>query len=206
MLADDDTTKILTSPRRAVTRWVALGQIGFAAGIGLCVISSPHLVLHANEGGISNFGVHAKTVAPYTAALLLPAALTFRASRLIAAHSPQRRLREILTVYSGLILLTLLTTYLYKVDTPLKIVHVGVGVVLTVFEMGTSLWMCREIRALYGVVILEFVGFVLAALTIVGVLHLLFVTQLVVGAAFAVILVRACRVLISPTRPSPTSA
>ena len=200
MLADDARTTSLASSDRAVARWVALGQIGFAIGIGLCVLLSPHLVLHANEGGISNFGVHAKTVVPYTVALLLPAVLTFRASRLLGAHS---RLREILTVYSGLILLTLLTTYPYKIDTPLKIVHVGAGAVLTVFEMGAALWLCRAMRALYGVSLLQFVGFILAALTIVGVLHLLFVTQLIVGVAFAIIVVRACRVVSSGKRPTP---
>jgi hypothetical protein len=199
MLADDDTTKIPTSPARAIARRVALGQIGFAAGIALCVILSPHLVLHTNEGGISNFGVHAKTVVPYTVALLLPAVLTFRASRLVGSRSRESHLRAILTVYSGLILLTLLTTYTYKVDSPLKIVHVGVGVVLTLFEMGTALWMCRQIHALYGVLVVEFVGFVLAALTIVGALHLLFATQLIVGVAFALIVVRTCRVLTTLT-------
>jgi hypothetical protein len=205
MLTDDDTTKFLRSPPRVIAHWVAMGQMGFAVGIGLCVILSPHLVLHADEGGISNFGVHAKTVVPYTVALMLPAVLTFRASRLVGSRSREGHLRAILTVYSGLILLTLLTTYTYKIDTPLKIVHVGVGVLLTVFEMGASLWMCRQMHALYGVVVVEFVGFVLAALTIVGALHLLFATQLIVGVAFAIILVQACRVVNSSTRSSPTN-
>ncbi len=200
MLADNDTTASSASPGR-VARWVATGQIGFAAGVGICVAVSPHLVLHANEGGISNFGVHAATVVPYSAALLVPAILTFRASRQVGSYSEERRLREILTVYSALLLLTLVTTYSYKIDTPLKIVHVGVGVVLTLFEMGSALWMSREIHALYGVVIVQFAGFILAALTIVGVLHLLFVTQLIVGLAFALVLVRTCQVLTTPTEP-----
>jgi len=200
MLADNDMTESLASPGPVIVRLVALGQIGFAVGIAVCVALSPHLVLHSNEGGISNFGVHAKTVAPYTVALALPGLLTYRASRLVGSHSPAHGLRNVLAVYSGLILLTLLTTYTYKIDSPLKVVHVGVGVLLTVFEMGAALWMCRETHALYGVAVVQCVGFVLAALTIVGVLHLLFVTQLMVGVAFAVIMVRTCLILTTPTK------
>jgi hypothetical protein len=181
--------------RRLVVREVAVGQIGFATGIVLCVALRPHLVLHANEGGISNFGVHRETVAPYTVALALPALLSYRAARLIASRTNLRPLRIVLTGYSVLLLLTLLTTYTYKIDTPLKDVHVGAGALLTIFEMGSSMWMCARIRALFLVVTFEGAGFLLAVLTIVGVLHLLFVTQLVVGVAFALILVRTCGVL-----------
>jgi hypothetical protein len=178
---------------------VVLGQIGFAADIALCVALRPHLVLRADEGGISNFGVHLETVAPYTVALGLPILLTYLASRHLASLPSVRHLRTLLTGYSVLLLLTLLTTYAYKIDTPMKDIHVGAGAVLTILEMVSSLWMCRAIRALYGVLIFEIAGFVLAALTIVGVLHLLFLTQLMVGAAFAVILIRTCRVLTTPT-------
>ncbi len=206
MLANDDQTRSFASSGRAVVILVALGQIAFAAGIALCVVLSPHLDLHVNEGGISNFGVHAKTVAPYTVALASPALLSYLASRLVYRHSAEGHLRVVLRAYSGLILLTLLTTYTYKIDTPLKIIHVAVGVVLTIFEMGASLWMSHEIHALYGVVALQLVGFVLAALTIVGVLHVLFVTQMVMGVAFALVIVRTCRVLTAPSAPSAPDA
>jgi hypothetical protein len=203
MRATNDRPEFSSATSRRVVRLVAVGQMGFAAGIALCVALRPHLVLHADEGGISNFGVHLETVVPYTVALGLPALLTFRASRHIAPSSP--RLRTLLGGYSVLILFTLLTTYTYKIDEPLKIIHVGVGALLTIFEMGSSWWMCRQTRALYGVLTLEFVGFVLAALTIVGVLHLLFVTQLMVGAPFALILIRTCGALASSTASSDES-
>jgi hypothetical protein len=201
MRAGHDETDF-SAPRGRTVRLVTWGQIGFAAGIALCVALRPHLVLHADEGGISNFGVHLETVVPYTVALALPALLTYRASRLVASRTSLRRLRTVLTGYSALLFLTLFTTYAYKIDTPLKDIHVGAGAVLTIFEMGTSLWMCAQVRALYGVLTFEFAGFLLATLTIVGVLHLLFVTQLMVGAAFAVILVRTCVVLTSSTTAS----
>jgi hypothetical protein len=187
-----------------VVRLVLFGQLGFALFLALCVVLSPHYVLRSNEGGISNFGVHLKTVVPYSVALILPAALTYWASRFVVPSNTRlHRLRVVLVGYSVLVLLVLLSSFTYKIDTPLKDVHVGVGVVITVFEMAASLWIQRELRALAAVLVVEFAGFVLAALTIFGVLHLLFVTQVLVGVAFAIFLVQACRVL---TMPSNTSA
>jgi hypothetical protein len=181
---------------RLVVRFVAAGQIGFALFIALCVALSPHYVLKANEGGISNFGVHLRTIVPYSIALLVPAALTYAASRLVVpVDARPRYLQIILVAYSALILLTLLTTYTYKIDEPLKVVHVGVGAIITIFEMGATLWMYRELHALLAVLVVQVIGFVLATLTIFGALHVLFATQIAVGVPFAWFLVRTCRVL-----------
>ncbi|MFY9783125.1 MAG: hypothetical protein WAK12_06295 [Acidimicrobiales bacterium] len=190
-----------SASKHPVASLVAFGQVGFAVFIGLCVVLHPGYVIKANEGGISNFGVHLKTVVPYSLALVLPAGLTYRASRLIDASSdPLGYLRTVLRFYSVLILLTLLTTYTYKIDTAFRDLHVGVGVVITIFELGASLWMYRELRALVAVLSLELVGFVLATLTIFGALHLLFATQMLSGVAFAILLVQTCRVLTTPSR------
>jgi hypothetical protein len=181
---------------RLVVRFVAAGQIGFALFIALCVALSPHYVLKANEGGISNFGVHLRTIVPYSIALLVPAALTYAASRLVVpVDARPRYLQIILVAYSALILLTLLTTYTYKIDEPLKVVHVGVGAIITIFEMGATLWMYRELHVLLAVLVVQVIGFVLATLTIFGALHVLFATQIAVGVPFAWFLVRTCRVL-----------
>jgi hypothetical protein len=186
---------------RAVAKLVAFGQIGFALFIGLCVVLHPGYVIRANEGGISNYGVHLKTVVPYSLALLLPAGLTYRASRhLDVSSEPRRHLCTVLRFYSGLIFFTLLTTYTYKIDTTFRDVHVGVGVVITIFELGASLWMYRVLRTLVVLLFFELVGFVLATLTIFGALHLLFATQVISGVAFAILLVQTCRVLTTANR------
>jgi hypothetical protein len=57
---------------------VALGQVGFAFFLAICVAIHPGLVLKVNEGGMSNYGVHAKTAIPYTLALAMAAGLTAR--------------------------------------------------------------------------------------------------------------------------------
>jgi hypothetical protein len=184
------TTEKLGSSHSA--RDVAWGQIGFAVFIGVCVALHPGEVLKANEGGISDYGVHAKTVVPYTLALGLPSVLTYLAARRLRVASPTaRRLRALLFTYSALLALTLLSTYPYTLDRTLADLHIAVGVVITVFETCASLWMYLTVRRYIPVLVTQLLGLVLAALAIVGVLHVLFLSEVVSGVAFAYLLVRA---------------
>jgi hypothetical protein len=185
---------------RAAT-FVGVGQWGFALGLATCVAIHPGFVLKANEGGVSDYGVHVETAVPYYLALVLAAGGAY----LAATHARDstilpRRLRAVLLFYSVLIVLTLASTFGYTRDTPQRDVHVGVGIVLTVFEVVATLWMYRERRGDLGLVLAQLAGVVVAGLTIVGLLHLLFVTEIVTGASFAVLLFRTTRQLSNPTR------
>jgi len=52
---------------------VAVGQWGFAGGVAIAVALHPGFVLKANEGGISDYGVHLRTAVPYDLALVCAA-------------------------------------------------------------------------------------------------------------------------------------
>ncbi|HVA71022.1 MAG TPA: hypothetical protein VNF08_06840 [Acidimicrobiales bacterium] len=184
-------------PRAA--RYVAWSQIGFAFFLAICVALHPGLVLKVNEGGMSNYGVHAKTAVPYTLALVSAAGLTYWAARLIpVTTSLARQFRTLLHTYSGLILLTLVTTYGYTLNAPLKYVHVAVGVATIVFESVASIWLYRTVRRLGAVLFVQLLGLVLAALTFFGALHVLFLSQILTGGAFAILLVLTCRRVAPP--------
>lgn len=182
--------------RRAIIRDVALGQLGFLFFLAVCVALHPGLVLKANEGGMSNYGVHLKTVVPYTLALLSPGLFTQRATaRFRVMSARQRQFRLLLLTYCVLIILTLLTTYGYTLDTVQRDVHVAVGVVIIVFESAASLWMYHALRRHRGILVVQLLGLALAALTFFGALHVLFLSQIVTGGAFAILLVATCRQL-----------
>jgi hypothetical protein len=185
---------------RAAT-FVGVGQWGFAFGVALCVVIHPGFVLKANEGGVSDYGVHVKTAVPYYLALALAASgAYFAATHARDSTSLPTRLRALLLCYAVLIALTLVSTFGYRLDTPQRDVHVGVGIVLTVFEVVASLWMYRERRGDLGLVLVQLAGVVVAGLTIVGLIHLLFVSEIVTGASFAVLLFRTTRQLSTATR------
>ncbi len=191
----DDERRVPRIPH-AVTRDVAVGQIGFLFFLVVCVALHPGLVLKANEGGMSNYGVHLKTVLPYTLALLWPAFFTQRATARLRVMSPrQRRFRFLLLTYCVLITLTLLTTYGYTLDTVQKDVHVAVGVMIIVFESAASWWMYHALGRHRDVFVVQLLGLALAALTFFGALHVLFLSQIITGGAYAILLVATCREL-----------
>jgi hypothetical protein len=195
------TRKSQVSPhvyRPNAATFVALGQWGFAVGVAIAVALHPGFVLKANEGGISDYGVHLKTAVPYDLALVSAALGAY----LAATHARDsanvlRGLRSVLLAYAFLVAVTLVSTFGYTLDRPQRDLHVGVGSVLTVFEGVVSLWMYRERRGDLPLVLIQLAGLVLGALTIVGFIHLLFVSEIVTGGSFAVQLYRSTRQLSS---------
>jgi hypothetical protein len=185
---------------------VACGQFSLLAFLIVCVALHPGFVLKANEGGLSNYGIHQKTVAAYTLALGAPALLSYLAAHLVTnSEATTHHFRQLLISYSGIALLTLLSTYSYSLNTALRDLHIVIGSVLIVFETVASVWMYRLLGntrwnlQLLGV---QLLGFVLAVLTLVGVLHVLFITQVLTCGAFAILLVRTAKILpLSPTQP-----
>ncbi len=190
---------------RAVA-YLAYGQLLLSLFLALCVALHPGIVLKADEGGMSNYGIHIKTAAAYTLSLGFPMLFSFWAARLfIGDGTSVRHFRALLRLYGWLILLTLLSTYVYSLDTPLKDVHITIGVALAIFELAASVWMFRLLSqrkwdaTLLGV---EFLGFALAVLTIVGAVHVLFLSQVLTSGAFALLLIHCGRKVQSLTPAS----
>jgi hypothetical protein len=177
--------------------FVALGQSGFAGGVAIAVALHPGFVLKANEGGISDYGVHLKTAIPYDLALACAALGAY----LAATHARDslhllRGLRIVLRTYAILVAATLVSTFGYTLDQTQRDLHVGVGAVLSVFEVLASLWMYGERRGDQWLLLVQLAGFALGALTIVGLIHLLFVSEIVTGLTFALLLYRTTRQLV----------
>ncbi|MHB2028481.1 MAG: hypothetical protein ACYCPT_06655 [Acidimicrobiales bacterium] len=197
---------VITSSARA-SWWIALSQWNFAFFIALCVALHPGFVLKANEGGMSNYGVHLKTVLPYTLAMALTTGLTLRGASLLTSPSLLvRRFKVLIRTYSVLIGFTLLSTYGYTLNEPLKITHIVIGVAIMTFQTLASLWMVRIFHASRVVLAAQLIGYTLAALTFFGALHVLFLSQVITGVAFAFLVVQTARTLPSDTingAPSP---
>lgn len=188
--------------RRAVS-YISYGQISLAVFLGVCVLMHPGFVLKADEGGMSNYGIHLKTSFAYSLSLGLPVLFSYLALRVISSDDAvTRRLTQFLRLYCWLVLLTLLSTYVYSLDTTLKDLHFVIGALLTIFQTGASLWMYRVLRrtgrdaVLLGV---QLVGFALETLTVFGALHVLFLSQVLTSGAFALLLVRTSSSLLCPS-------
>ncbi len=154
----------------------------------------PHVLLASDEGGVSNYGVYGKTVVPFTIALVACGVFILMAAQ-IAPRTPTllERFRCALQILGLLFLLLLTTTYPYKLNSTLKDVHVGVGSILFLFEMAMGIWMTVVLQSDWITVqllLLQSIGFLLALSTLIGVLHILFLSQIIASLAFGVLLVR----------------
>ena len=170
-------------------RPILWGQVFLVSFLVLSISLHPGFVFKGNEGGISNYGIHLRTAIPYSVAFALGALSTFKAAGTRTIPSVAR---IGLLVYAVLLLMTLVSTYAYKLSYGLKLVHVSVAVVLISFEVLASTWSCLRVRsrvtaALSAVVV---VGFIVVGLTFIGVAHLLFIGQALTTLGFAGLLIR----------------
>jgi len=174
-----------------------VGQICFFVFVIVCVALHPGIVLKANEGGISNYGVHLKTALPYTLSLFLLSAYFLRAANYyVGASSVRRCLRIILTGYAGIVFAELLSTYSYTLNTTLKDIHFGIGTVLIVWVAAASVWMYgleRHRRWTNIFIAIQLTGSVLAILCVAGTLHVLFAAEMIIDVGFAPLLIQTCR-------------
>jgi hypothetical protein len=171
---------------------IVLGQVSFFIFLSISVALHPGFVFKVDEGGISNYGIHLKTAVPFSLAFLLCALFSFGAARHYRSSDVTTRwFRNLLYAYSGLLLLTLLTTYGYKLDIGLKDAHVTAGVLTITFELVASVWIYAQLRGAWDSVflVLQAGGFVVAGLTIFGAFHLLFLGQALADVGFALLLI-----------------
>jgi len=157
----------------------------------LCVLLMPHFLLERNEGGVSNYGLYAKTVVPYTLAFGLCGLLTLWSARFMAKEN--RAFGMALAGLGILLIAALLSTYPYKVNDTFNTIHVDIGTALAFVELGLGIWftlfLARDIKNILFLAI-QIIGFVLGILTHFGVIHILFVTEMLTSVAFGIILVR----------------
>ena len=108
-----------------------------------------------------------------------------------------------LYAYSAIVLVMLVSTYVYTLNVALRDFHFGFGTVLILFEVTSSVWMFLLFRRFVwdGVFLaMQLAGSVLCLVTIVGVLHVLFFAEMLTGAGFAGLIIHTSRCVSSETR------
>ena len=172
---------------------IVLSQAAFLGGLAVCLALQPRYLTSSDEGGISNFGVHAATVVPFTFAFLASGALLWDAARRLESSTPRaRRARAGLVAVALLSVAVLASTYPYRHGAVLRDVHVVVAGVAVLAQVALGAWVAVRVRpnvATRGSFALLAAAAVLAVLTLPGVVHVLFVAQLIAAIAFASLLV-----------------
>ena len=182
--------------RLCAVRWVVFGEVAFLFFMGVSVALHPGFVLARREGGISQYGVHAKTAVLYTLAWTALAGSNMRAARVCGGRGAcSQKMRKLLVFYSVAIFFVLISTYFYSLDAVLKYIHYGFGAILVTFMSVAAYWLCRQLvgvswaRAALWVQVL---GSLAALLSIVGALHVLFCAETISNVGCAVLLAKTC--------------
>ena len=174
------------------TKLILLSQVAFLVLVGICVAILPHFLFAGNEGGMSNYGVHTTTVAFYTLAFVLSAALLLCAARELPATKDYRPIKTIFAVTACSLLLVLVTTYPYQHNNTFGNIHTAANILTFCFEMLAGGWIALVFhRSLASILLLllQLAAFVLLILTFIGTIHLLFVAQILTLVAFGLLLV-----------------
>lgn len=173
-------------------RYVLASQLSLYAYLLICFLLLPKFLLQSNEGGVSNYGVHALTVVPYSLAFWLSGLLLLAAGYSVNRRPAARTLRRVLLLLGVLTLLVLLTTYPYKLNRVFDDLHIWAAVLLFVTEMLVGIWLVGQQRRSFLALALftvQLAGFVLSGLTLFGYLHILFLAQLINNVSFSALLV-----------------
>jgi hypothetical protein len=174
---------------RSPVRLLLIAQLCLFACLLLCVLLIPHFLFESNEGGVSNYGTYAKTIIPYTLGFGVCGLLTLRAAVLYPGGNTVRRMLIILGI---LYLLVLCSTYPYKLDTLYDNLHQAVGTALVLYTVLLGAWLL--VFKAHSVVTLmlftaQLIGFLLAVCTFFGLIHVLFIAELLESTAFGALLV-----------------
>jgi hypothetical protein len=182
--------------RLRAVRWVVFGEVAFLFFMSVSVALHPGFVLARREGGISQYGVHAKTAVLYTIAWMALAGSNMRAARVCSGSGAcSVKMRKLLLFYSGAIFLVLISTYFYSLDAVLKYIHYGFGAILVTFMSVAAYWLSRQLADVSwarAVLWVQVLGSLAALCSIVGLLHVLFCAESISNVGCAILLAKTC--------------
>lgn len=166
-----------------------VAQLCLLLSLAVCVLLIPHFLFDSNEGGVSNYGTYTKTIIPYSVGFSICGLVTVRAAFL---YPRSNRMRPLLAILGLLYILVLLSTYPYKQGALFNSLHHILSALLVLYALGYGTWLALfrthsiRTRLLYAA---QLSGFLLALLTFLGSMHLLFIGEFLENTSFGGVLV-----------------
>lgn len=174
--------------------YIKFGQIGLGLSLLICLIIIPKYFFSLDQGGVSNYGTDDRTRILFTIGFGIASLSAFLSALYLPARLPKKStMKSMLLILSALYLAVLLTTFPYKINDFYRGLHEKSAIMLFVFMVIFALWI-RFATRLQNLATKKWflvfgLGILLSALTLFGVIHLLFTAQIVSGTAFAMIVI-----------------
>jgi hypothetical protein len=181
-------------------RYLLLSQLSLIGLLFVCCVLLPSVVI--DNGGVSNFGNHRLTVVPYSLSFGLSIAFLGCAAWRLSTlpHRPWS--------HSGLLLglgllesAVLLSTFPRHIAWTYSVIHDDLGIALFTYEFCWSVWLVAHRYSPLAALMLgvEAVGSLIALVSILKLVHLLFIGQGVATGGFSILLVGFFPALIRAT-------
>jgi hypothetical protein len=173
-----------------IKKYLWLSQISLVGFLVICCFITPSVVI-AN-GGVSNFGNHRSTVVFYVLAFSLNIILLYLvAKKFQKLAGANTRLGGLLLILAFLYLLVLISTFPRHISWAYSEIHDYLGILLFVYEFFLSIWLVIKLGGYknYLILGLETLGSLIGLLSILKIVHLLFIGQLIGTIGFGLILV-----------------
>lgn len=172
-------------------RYVQISHIILAIFIVICIFVDPRYFFTRNQGGISNYGTDSRTQIFFILGFLAAAIGTWLAA---FTHKNISKFHKYIMIAIGIMyFLLMLSTIPYKLNSTFKTLHFAAALALFLTMLMMTFWIkyklaknSRVIKVWFYIFLL---GLIIALLTQLKIITLLFVSQIVVGVAFAVILI-----------------
>lgn len=174
----------------SVRKYLWLSQISQVVFLLICLVIMPKVL--TSGGGASDFGDHVTTVVPYILGFALCAIfLWLAAAQLLTINNDLRAKAFLFLVLAALELLVLLSTFPRHINSTYSGIHNYLGISLYTYEFAISVWLLK-IRSRYWTVLfllVQSVGSTIGLLSLVGVIHFLFIGQAIGAIGFGLLFV-----------------
>ena len=177
-----------------------LSQSSLFGFLILCSLLKPQVV--KDNGGVSNFGKYKLTIAFYILGFLLEIILLWIAGNRLAKLSKYfRNYSWLIKFLSVLTLLVFISTFPRFISNIYAMIHDDLGIALYSYEFLISFWLVVATRKwLAGIwLAIESAGSLIGLLSILKIIHLLFVGQFIGTFSFGVFLVYIFPIVIIQT-------
>lgn len=173
-----------------IKKYLWLSQVLLVGLLIVCCFIIPSVVVR--NGGVSNFGNHTSTVVPYTLSFSLSIIFLVLAGYKTQKLNPNlSRIAWMLFVLGFLTLLVLLSTFPRHISFAYSDLHDDLGIALFAYEFFVSVWLVLQKKSVktYTFIFIQALGSIVGLLSILKVVHFLFIGQLVGTVGFSLLLV-----------------
>ncbi len=195
-----------TAPRRLArfaraTHYVTYSQACFFITIAVCIVLMPGAAAH--HDGLSDFGIHERTVVPYVAGLLLTGYFMIKAAHALPQNTRTLKfLTEALFALAVLVVGVSLTPY--SVDALFDWAHIGASSVLFLDELVLAVWLVfAHVRGRLNFALLaaQLAAALVAFYSELGVLDRMLTGEIATQVAFGILLIRCLHRLTQTPEP-----